>query len=95
MPSEYNEYLAKDSEEYKKWKSLQDGGAEAMEALTLKDKAPGAPAAAAEGARHGSLPWRQLRCALPPPPRQQQAPAPAAHAHQACITSPARPPLRP
>eukprot|EP00798_Chlamydomonas_sp_ICE-L_P014733 gene14733-20778_t len=37
VPAEFNEFLPKDSEEYKKWKAFQDGP-EAIEKLTLKDK---------------------------------------------------------
>ncbi|CAL8471594.1 g11136 [Coccomyxa elongata] len=39
VPSEYNEYLPKDCEEYRKWKAAQKGGAAgAVADLTLKDK---------------------------------------------------------
>ncbi|CAL5224157.1 g6794 [Coccomyxa viridis] len=39
VPSEFNQYLPKDSEEYKKWKASQQAGAEgALSDLTLKDK---------------------------------------------------------
>eukprot|EP00879_Flechtneria_rotunda_P000989 GHRR01001123.1.p1 GENE.GHRR01001123.1~~GHRR01001123.1.p1 ORF type:complete len:183 (+),score=65.81 GHRR01001123.1:148-696(+) len=37
VPAEYNEYLPKDSDEYKRWKAAQQGP-EALAALTLKDK---------------------------------------------------------
>eukprot|EP00877_Chromochloris_zofingiensis_P012849 jgi/Chrzof1/7818/Cz02g37200.t1 len=37
VPSEFNEYLPKDSEEYKRWKAAQEGP-EALAKLTLKDK---------------------------------------------------------
>jgi density-regulated protein DRP1 len=37
VPAEFNEYLPKDSDEYKRWKAAQDGP-EALAALTLKDK---------------------------------------------------------
>lgn len=37
VPAEFNEYLPKDSEEYKRWKAAQEGP-EALAALTLKDK---------------------------------------------------------
>ncbi|KAK9918278.1 hypothetical protein WJX75_002802 [Coccomyxa subellipsoidea] len=39
VPSEFNEYLPKDSEEYKRWKAAQEGGAAgAVADLTLKDR---------------------------------------------------------
>eukprot|EP00955_Chlamydomonas_euryale_P088947 364426-Chlamydomonas_euryale.AAC.13 len=37
VPSEFNEYLPKDSEEYKRWKAAQEGP-EALEKLKLKDE---------------------------------------------------------
>lgn len=37
VPAEYNEFLPHDTPEYKRWKAAQDGGAEALEKLTLKD----------------------------------------------------------
>ncbi|CAK0785357.1 hypothetical protein CVIRNUC_008564 [Coccomyxa viridis] len=39
VPSEFNEFLPKDSEEYKRWKASQQAGAEGgLSDLTLKDK---------------------------------------------------------
>jgi density-regulated protein DRP1 len=37
VPAEFNEYLPKETDEYKKWKAAQEGP-EALEKLTLKDK---------------------------------------------------------
>jgi hypothetical protein len=37
VPAEFNEFLPKDCEEYKRWKAAQ-AGPEALAALTLKDK---------------------------------------------------------
>lgn len=38
VPAEFNEHLPPECPEYKKWKAAQEGTAEAVEKLTLKDK---------------------------------------------------------
>ncbi|KAG1668815.1 hypothetical protein FOA52_004909 [Chlamydomonas sp. UWO 241] len=38
VPAEFNEFLPKDSDEYKRWKAMETGGVEALEALTFKEK---------------------------------------------------------
>ena len=56
VPSEFNEFLPKDSEEYKRWKAAQAGGGPegAIAALSLADGGGGASAAAPEAAAAAS-----------------------------------------